>query len=383
MADPRIEKMAKVLIEYSLKIKKGDVLLINGGPQAAPLIREAYRAALRRGALVETKIILDGMQEIFFAEASKAQLEWVSPITRYRIKKIDAELGIGAPANTRALTSADPKRMATAAKASKPLFKLFMDRFAKGELNWVGTLWPTNAGAQDAEMSLAEYEEFVFTACLLDERDPIAAWKAVSKSQQALTRAMNRVKEIRVVADDTDLSFGCAGRTWINCDGQQNFPDGEICTSPIENSVNGHIRFSFPAVRHGREVTNIFLEFKDGKVVRSQADKGEDFLKAMIAMDKGSCFLGEAAFGTNYNITQYTRNALFDEKIGGTVHFALGAGFPECGSKNESGLHWDLVCDLRDGGKVFADGKLIQTNGRFLDKRFPQPKRARRKSSKR
>ncbi len=379
MADPRIEKMAKVLIEYSLKIKKGDVLLIQGHAAAAPLIREAYRAALRRGALIETHIIVDGMAEIFYAEASKAQLEWVSPLIRHQIKKIDAKLTVMAPTNTRALTNADPKRMAAYAKSGKPLTKLFHDRVAKGELKWVGTDWPTNAGAQDGEMSLAEFEEFVFTACRLDERDPIAAWKAVSKSQQALTRSLNRAKEIRVVADDTDLTYSCAGRKWINCDGRQNFPDGEICTSPVENSVNGHIRFSFPAIHHGREVINVFLEFKDGKVIRSQADKGEDFLKAMIAMDAGSSRLGEAAFGTNYNITQFTRNTLFDEKIGGTVHFALGAGFPECGSKNVSGLHWDLVCDLRDSGKVFADGKLIQTNGRFLDKRFPQPKRAKRK----
>ena len=382
MADPRVEKLAKLLVEYSLKIRKGDVLLIRGQDLAAPLIRQAYRAALRRGANVETQIGVEGLAEIFYAEASPAQLAWVSPTARHQTRRIDAMLGVWADTNTRALTNADPKRMAAAARARKGLNKLFLDRAARGELRWVGTQWPTNANAQDAEMSLAEYEEFVFSAGHLDDRDPIATWKAISKSQQALTKALNRAKEIRLVAEDTDLTFSCAGRKWINCDGHENFPDGEVFTGPVERSAAGHVRFSFPAVHGGREVTNVFLEFSGGKVVRAQADKGEDFLKAMVAMDKGSCYLGEAAFGTNYSITQYTRNTLFDEKIGGTMHLALGAGYPETGGRNQSGLHWDMVRDLRRGGKVYADGVLIQENGRFIDRRFPQPGRSRAKRHK-
>ncbi|HET6428074.1 MAG TPA: aminopeptidase [Phycisphaerae bacterium] len=382
MADPRVEKLANLLIEYSLKIRKGDVLLIRGQDLAAPLIRQAYRAALRRGANVETQIGVEGLAEIFYAEASPAQLAWVSPTARHQTRRIDAMLGVWADTNTRALTNADPKRMAAAARARKGLNKLFLDRAARGELRWVGTQWPTNANAQDAEMSLAEYEQFVFSAGHLDDPDPIATWKAISKSQQALTKALNRAKEIRLVAEDTDLTFSCAGRKWINCDGHENFPDGEVFTGPVERSAAGHVRFSFPAVHGGREVTNVFLEFSGGKVVRAQADKGEDFLKAMVAMDKGSCYLGEAAFGTNYSITQYTRNTLFDEKIGGTMHLALGAGYPETGGRNQSGLHWDMVRDLRRGGKVYADGVLIQENGRFIDRRFPQPGRSRAKRHK-
>ena len=376
MADPRVEKLANLLIEYSLKIRKGDVLLIRGQDLAAPLIRQAYRAALRRGANVETQIGVEGLAEIFYAEASPAQLAWVSPTARHQTRRIDAMLGVWADTNTRALTNADPKRMAAAARARKGLNKLFLDRAARGELRWVGTQWPANANAQDAEMSLAEYEQFVFSAGHLDDPDPIATWKAISKSQQALTKALNRAKEIRLVAEDTDLTFSCAGRKWINCDGHENFPDGEVFTGPVERSAAGHVRFSFPAVHGGREVTNVFLEFSGGKVVRAQADKGEDFLKAMVAMDKGSCYLGEAAFGTNYSITQYTRNTLFDEKIGGTMHLALGAGYPETGGRNQSGLHWDMVRDLRRGGKVYADGVLIQEDGRFIDRRFPQPGRS-------
>ncbi len=326
-----------------------------------------------RRAHVETLVGIDGLDEIFFKNASQEQLTYISPIAMQRTRTIDAFIGIWADANTRTLTGVDPAKMAAAAKAGRAISKVFADRAAKHELNWVGTLFPTNANAQDGDMSLAEYEEFVYQAGHLDAPDPIAVWKAVSKSQQAMVNALNKTREIRVVAPGTDLVLGVKGRKWINCDGRVNFPDGEVFTGPVEKSVNGHIRFTFPAVRQGREVVNPYLEFKDGKCVKATADKGQDFLQAMIDMDKGSCFLGELAFGTNYNITRYTRNTLFDEKIGGTVHIALGAGYPETGNRNTSGLHWDLVVDLRQGGKVFADGKLMQENGRFLDKRFPQP----------
>ncbi len=378
MNDPRVEKLARLLTEYSLKIKKDDILLIRGSAVAAPLIRALHTAALRRGALVTTRIGIDGLEEIFYKEASKRQLEWVSPFAMQQVRKIDAFLGIWADVNTRSLTNADPKRMAVSAAANRKISKIFMKRAAEGALKWSGTQWPTQANAQDAERSLAEYEDFVFAAGHLDDKDPVATWKAISKRQAILAKALNKAKEIRIVAADTDLTFSVKGRKWMNCDGHENFPDGEVFTGPVETSATGHIRFSFPAVHHGREVDNVFLEFSGGKVVKATADKGEDFLKAMVAMDAGSNKLGEAAFGVNYNITEYTRNTLFDEKIGGTVHLALGAGYPETGSVNDSGLHWDMVCDLRDGGKVYADGALISNRGRFTDKRFPRPKGKRR-----
>ncbi len=375
MKDPRVEKLARLLTQYSVRLKKGDVVMISGGAEAAPLIRACYRAALRLGAHPLTHVAIDGLAEIYYQEASPAQLSWTSPFARYEARRIDASIGIGASRNTRALTSADPQRMALAAKARHPISKIFMDRSSRGELRWVGTQWPCHASAQDAEMSLEEYEDFVFAAGHLDDPDPIKSWKRISKAQAALTKFLNRTREVRVRAEDTDLTFRCQGRKWINCDGEYNLPDGEIFTGPVENSVAGHIRFSFPAMRSGREVTEIRLTFEKGRVVKAEAAKGLDFLKAMLKMDKGAAYLGEAAFGTNYNITRYTRNTLFDEKIGGTVHFALGAGYPETGSRNRSGLHWDLVCDLRPGSEVYADGVLIQKNGRFLDQRFPQPRR--------
>jgi aminopeptidase len=253
-----------------------------------------------------------------------------------------------------------------------------MKRSGAGELNWVLTQWPTQASAQDAEMSLAEYEDFVFSAGHLDDPDPVATWKKVSATQQALANRLNRSKEFRIVARNTDLTFSTAGRKWLNSAGKCNFPDGEVYTSPVEKSVNGRVQFSFPAIHQSREVLDAFLEFKDGKVVSATASKGQDFLRTMVDMDAGSHYLGEAAFGTNYDITRFTRNTLFDEKIGGTIHLALGAGFPEAGSVNKSGLHWDMVCDLRDKGRIYANGVLIQKNGRFLDKRFPQPPRRRK-----
>jgi aminopeptidase len=354
-------------------LKPRDVVAINGEAIAAPLIHECYRAALRRGAFVICDITLDNLSEMFYAEASKEQLQWVSPFALQKVKRIDASIGIWADENTKGLSNVDPKRLALASKARQPISKIFMERAARNQLRWVGTQWPCHASAQDAEMSLEEYEDFVFNAGHLYDRDPIAAWKRISKEQQALADFLNRTREIRIVAEDTDLRFSVKGRKWIKSDGQYNFPDGEVFTGPVEQSVEGHVKFSFPAVHGGREVDGVRLTFEQGRVVKSEADKGLGFLRAMIAMDKGSCYLGESAFGTNYNIKRYTKNTLFDEKIGGTIHLALGAGYPQTGNCNRSGLHWDMVCDMRKGGEIYADGELIQRNGRFLNRKFPQP----------
>jgi aminopeptidase len=373
--DPRIQKLARLLTEYSVALKPRDIVCIQGDANTVtvPLIRECYRAALRLGAFVTTDLSIDSLAEVFYAEANKEQLKWISPFVKFKLQRIDALIGVYAEENTKALTNIDPKRMAAASAARKPLNKIFMNRSASGALRWVGTQWPCNASAQDAEMSLEEYEEFVFNAGHLDDRDPIATWKRISKEQQALTDFLNKAHEVRIVAEDTDIRYRCKGRRWINCDGRCNFPDGEVFTGPVEDSAEGHIKFSFPAVHGGREVQGARLTFERGKVVKAEAEKGQEFLRAMIKMDTGSCSLGEAAIGTNYNIKRYTKNTLFDEKIGGTIHLALGAGYPETGSKNQSGLHWDMVCDLRKGGEFYVDGNLIQKNGRFTNKKFPQP----------
>src|SRR5947207_13496719 len=312
------------------------------------------------------------LEEIFLKHASDAQLAFVNPIQEFEYERIDASIGIWGEENTKALSNVDPKRIGLNQAARKPLLETFMRRSAEGKLRWVGTQFPSQAAAQDAEMSLGEYEDFVFSAGLLDRPDPVAAWKSVSERQQRLADFLNGKSDYRVVAaNGTDIRMSVAGMRWINCDGHENFPDGEVFTGPVSDSVNGSINFTFPAVHHGRECDGVKLTFKNGKVVDASASKGQDFLFSMLDMDAGSRFLGECAIGTNYGITRYTRNTLFDEKIGGTVHFALGAGYPETGNKNESGLHWDMVVDLRNGGFIEVDGTKINVDGKFTREEWP------------
>ncbi len=332
-----------------------------------------YERILQAGGHPFVMTQTDAMEEAFYRVASEEQLRFISPVSQYIVDKIDVSMGIWADENTKSMTGVDPRRQAMAAQARKPISKRFLERAAKGELRWVGTQFPTQASAQDAEMSLREYENFVFNAGLLHLPDPIAGWKQLSERQQRLVDVLNKVSEVRVVGKETDLRLGVAGRTWINCNGHENFPDGEVFTGPIEDSVNGTILYSFPAVHHGRECHDIRLTFKNGKVVDASASKGADFLHAMLDQDAGARILGEFAIGTNFGIQRYTKNTLFDEKIGGTCHAALGAAYPETGGKNESGLHWDMVCDLRhEGRRVEADGKTILENGRFVREEWPR-----------
>ena len=372
MRDPRLERLADVIVNYSVGVKKGQLVRISGPTLAAPLITEIYRKVLAAGGNPFVRLNLEELEEIFYKTASDEQLQFLNPIGLTEYEKVDCTIGLWAQENTKALSNTDPKKIGLASAARKPLMKIFMDRAAAGSLHWVGTQYPTAASAQDAEMSLAEYEDFVFGAGLLNHPDPVAAWKAVSERQQRLTDFLNGKSDYHVVAaNGTDIRMSVAGHKWINCDGHENFPDGEVFTGPVIDSVNGQINFSFPAVHHGRECDGVKLTFKNGKVVDASASKGQDFLYSMLDMDGGARFLGECAIGTNYSITQYSRNTLFDEKIGGTVHFALGAGDPETGNKNESGLHWDMVVDLRSGGFIEIDGVKFNENGTFTRDGFP------------
>lgn len=365
MADPRHEKLARVLVHYSLRLKPGDKLQIEGADIAAPLIRAAYREAVRAGAHVTTRIGVEGLREIFLKEANDEQLQFVSDIRQREVDYYDAVLSIEADYNTKSLSGADPKRMAMQQAAVAPLFKRFVERIGSKELRWCGTLLPTHANAQDAGMSLSDYEDFVFGACLLDADDPITAWQRAYDAQQRIVDFLNQHREIHIVAPGTDIRYRTDGRQWINCCGHENFPDGEVFTGPVEDSVNGTVRFTYPALHQGNEVEDVRLFFKEGRVVEASAAKGQDFLLAMLDADEGARTLGEAAFGLNYGIKRFTRHILFDEKIGGTMHLALGQSLTESGGKNESGLHWDMVCDLREG-RAYADGELVYENGRFI-----------------
>ncbi len=368
MLDPRIEKLAKLLVHYSLGIKKGQNLFIRGTSLAEPLVEAAYKEAILAGAHPVVMVGSPNTQEIFFKHASQEQLEYVSPVEKYVMENYDAFLNIMASFNTKSLSGVDPKRIAVNRRATAELQKMFMERAGKGELSWVLTGFPTNAAAQDASMSITEYQDFVFGAGLLDKDDPVAQWRRIDAEQDKICRFLEGKSQLRIVSEDTDLSMDIKGRKWINCSGKENFPDGEVFTGPVEDSVNGHIRFSFPGIYAGKEIEDIRLTFKDGKVVKASAAKGEDLLQALLETDEGARYVGEVAVGTNFGIQKFTRNMLFDEKIGGTVHLALGASYPESGGKNQSGIHWDMLCDMRQRGEIFADGEAIYKDGHFTIK---------------
>jgi aminopeptidase len=364
MIDPRVTRMADVLINYSLEIRPGDKLIIYGTPAGAPLVREAYRAALQAGAHPVVRIALPGLDEIMYAEASDEQLRFMPRLTAEEVEYFDARLTIRAAENTRSLSGVDPRRIALHQATLGPLGKRVMERSAAGEMRWCGTLFPTEAHAQDADMSLADYEDFVFRSCLLDLDDPAAGWREVRQTQQQVADYLMARDTIRIVAPDTDITYRVGGRTWINSDGKRNFPSGEVFTGPHENSAEGYVRFTYPAIYNGREVEDVRLRFQAGKVVEATAGRGEEFLNAMLETDAGARYLGEVAFGLNYGIQRFSRNILFDEKIGGTMHMALGRSYPDSGGTNQSAIHWDLICDLRQG-EVYADGELCYRNGRF------------------
>jgi aminopeptidase len=366
MADPRVETVAKILVDYSVKVRPNQLVRITGAPESAPLILAVYQQVLERGAHPFLQVELEEAEELLYTYASDAQLDYVPPFMKDVIEQINANIGIWTDANTKRFTNADPAKQTRRAVARRPLSDRLLERAAKKELRWTGTLYPTQAFAQDAEMSLREFEDFVYRACLVHEPDPIKAWRKISKKQQRLVDWLNKAREIHVVGPDTDLKLEVTGRRWENCDGHENFPDGEIFTAPIEDSMNGHIRYTYPACAYGREVEDVRLQFKDGKVIKATAAKNEQFLLKMLETDKGARYVGEFAFGTNSGIQRFTKNILFDEKIGGTIHLALGKGYLETGSKNKSAIHWDMVCDLRDGGEVRVDGTLFLKDGKIL-----------------
>jgi aminopeptidase len=354
MPDPRVEKLAGVLVNYSNQIRPGDRVLLQGSTLAEPLLKAVYTATLEAGGHPLLWTQLPGISEILLRHGSETQLDHIPEPIQLAFETYDAGISIWGNENTKALTSIDPARMARYNQAQGKLLMKMIERIGTKAFRWVGTQFPTHASAQDADLSLTEYEEFVYQACLPDFEDPIGYWGRFS------------VCQVRVVASGTDLQLEFTGRQFENCDGHENMPDGEVCASPVEDSVNGHVTFTYPANYQGREIEGIQLWFEQGRVVRAAADKGEEFLQCVLDVDPGARYVGEFAIGTNRGITRFTRNTLFDEKISGTFHMALGASLPETGGKNVSAIHWDIVCDLRDGGQIWIDDQLCYQNGEFL-----------------
>jgi aminopeptidase len=366
MADPRLQRWARTLVQYSVGVAPGDLFMISSTPAGAPLVKEVYREALKVGAHPYVQIGLPGLPEVLLGEGNEQQLSFVSPMEELVINQFNATLNILAAENTRSLANANPAKQALLSKARGPLQATFMRRQAAGELKWSVTLFPTNAYAQDAGMSLDDFSEFVYGACFLNDEDPVARWKALAAEQQQLVDWLKGKESVHVLAKDTDLQLSIKNRVFMNGDGQKNFPDGEFFTGPVEDSVNGHIRFSIPAMFQGRPVEGVRLRFEQGKVVEATAEVGQELLEQMLQMDEGASRLGEFAFGNNFGISRGIKNILFDEKIGGSVHMALGAGYPDTGSVNHSALHWDMICDLRGGGEVRVDGQVFNKDGKFV-----------------
>mgnify|MGYP005755651055 CR=1 FL=1 len=361
------DKYAEVLVDYSVDVKKGDTVQIRAtSAEAKELVKAVYKRVLEKGAhpIVRTSIV--DLTDTFIKYASDDQLDYVDPITKMEYETIDKFISIGAPLNTKSMARADLNKLSRRGKATKQLSEILMSRSAKGEASWVIGDFPTNALAQEAKMSLDEYTEFLINSCYLNCEDPVAKLKELDVKQSKWAEYLNRVKQIRITGEKTDITFKVEGRRWISCSGKNNYPDGEVFTSPVEDGINGEIYFDFPQNYRGNEAYGVHLWIENGLIVKAEAEKGEEFLHAMLDMDEGSKGIGEIAIGTNDEIQEVTGNILFDEKIGGSIHMAVGASYPETGGKNVSGLHWDLIKNMKNGGKIYADDILIYENGKML-----------------
>ena len=362
MIDEWVGKQARVLVDYSIEVGEGDQVLLSGEVGAGPLIKALYSRLLQVGATPVTQIGLPGMQELFFEHAQELHYREIPGVTRAIAEGVDAMIMIQSPSNTRALANVDPSKQQALQRRNKPLSEVVLEKD-----RWVVTLFPTEALAQEAGMGLLEYENFVFEAMGLNEEDPVLFWSRKSAEQDRLKERLEEAREIRIVGPETDLTLSVEGRTFINSAGRRNMPCGEVFTGPIEDSANGTVYFGVPAAIGGREVSGARLRFEEGRVVEASAERGEEYLMSLLDADPGARYLGELGIGTNYGIRQASANVLFDEKLGGTVHLAIGRSYEETGGKNESSVHTDLVCDLRDGGELYADRELIQDRGRFLE----------------
>jgi aminopeptidase len=364
--DPRITKLARLLVQYSVEIKEKEKVSILGSTSSLSLVRELYQEVLRAGAHPQIHLTFEDQSYLFYKLAKDFQLEYTNPFILYELENLDATIQLFPDLNPHEMTSIDPEKKQKAVLSQKPIMETFTKRWGEGSFRWVGSLYPTPALAQEARMSLDEYSEFVYSCMNVNVDDPVKSWKEFSAKQQKICDRLDQVKEMRYVGKDTDLRFSCEGRKWINCDGKANFPDGEVFTGPVEDSVEGTIRFTYPGIFQGEEVEDIYLRFEKGKVVEARAAKGEGLLQKLLDTDEGARYAGEIAIGTNVNIDRFTKNMLFDEKMGGTIHLAIGRGIPQSGSKNISAVHWDMLKNMQEGGEIFADGKLIYKDGSFL-----------------
>ena len=368
MSDLRIQKFAQILVDHSTAVKPGDKVAITASTAAEPAVKAIYELVLARGGYPHALLEFAGETEALFAHASDEQLAFVPLFQKMAFEEFDVLIKLRSELNTRALSNVDTARLAQHTKATSKLIAAQMRRGADGSLRWMSTLFPTPAYAMEAEMGVAEYEDFFFRACHADEGtpDPVAYWQAVKQRQQAIIERIEGHDRVELRGPNVDLSLSIKGRRFVNAFGEHNLPDGEIYTGPVEDSVNGWVRYTYPAVYQGRVVEGIELAFEGGKVVKASATQNQEFLLQMLETDAKAKYVGEFAIGTNYEINRFTGSILLDEKIGGSFHMALGAGYPETGSLNRSRIHWDMICDLRQDSEIRLDGELIYKNGEFV-----------------
>ena len=365
MVDPRLERFADVLINYSVYVQPGEWVGLRGDVVTLPALRALYSAVLKAGGHPALMLSDDKISRTFLQVANDDQMAWLSPTQLLQYDQMDVFVSVLGEQNTRSLTGVDPSRLQTRQRATRPLTETFSRRDGEGSVKWTVTQYPTQADAQEANMSLEEYEDFVYGAMLLDRDDPVAEWRTLGAMQQKKINWLAGKKQITLQGPNIDLTLSIDGRKFINADGTKNFPDGEIFTGPVEDSVNGWVRFSYPSIVVGRAVSGIELKFEQGKVVQASAEQNDDLLQSQLDTDEGSRYLGEFAISTNFGIQQFTGNILFDEKIGGTVHMAIGEGYVETGSQNKSAVHWDMICDMRNDSEIRVDGELFYKNGQF------------------
>ena len=358
MNDPRVRQLAEVLVGYSTRVRKGDVVLINAtGTECTPLVKELYSLCLARGAkYVEYAFQIPEIDRHFFNSATKAQVSHFPQHKLDFMKEVSVYVGISAGENSMVMGQANQANMIAWSKTTRPI----VDMRVKNT-RWVVTRYPTHGAAQEAKMSLEEYEDYLFAACCID-------WQAESRKQEKLKRLMDRAETVRIRASDTDLSFSIKGLDGIKCDGRFNIPDGEVFTAPVRDSVEGHITYNCPTVYQGKEFNGIRLEFHKGKVVKATAAGMDEALNRILDADEGARYIGEFAIGVNPNIREPMRNILFDEKIFGSIHFTPGQCYDECDNGNRSAVHWDMVKLLRGDGEIWFDNHLIQKDGQFVHK---------------
>ena len=362
-----LSKEAKLCVNYSVNVQKGESVLIWGSERAIPLIKEIYREVLRAGGHPITKIDFLEQEYIFYKEAQEHHLNYSDSFSLYYIQNIDIIIRIIGGNNIRELSNINYERFKKYKLAQNEIWKIFFQRQIDDKIKWLIVVYPSESMSQEAKMSREEFANLIEKACFLHKPDPITEWQTISRKQQKYCDYLEKIDELHIVGKKTDLIMSIKGRKWENCDGKVNLPDGEIFTGPIENSINGFITFPFPFLYLGKEIKNVTLKFKNGRVIEAKAEKGGGIINEIIKIP-GCRRVGEIGVGLNYNLKQSLKNMIFGEKIGGTIHLALGIGYPKTGSKNLSFSHIDLICDMRIEGKIFADEKLIYQNGKFLIK---------------